>query len=169
MITLLLLFAAPTLSQVKSIKAETADGLVITTWLAGQPVQMGKDIAVYFRIENKTSRPVYLVKKEGLEFESSSDEIIVNPFTVGFDEHGATDYSFGSIRERRTYEGQFVIPAKRINRDGVWYLVVGLAFVNDIRGLQLRQTPGRDPAAFRGLLAERATPVSLGKLYLLVK
>lgn len=169
LVFILSLFAERGAAQVRSIKAQTENGLAITVWMNERPARMGKDVEVHFRVENSGSKTVHLVRKEHLEVDISGSEFIVNPYTVGPDEKGETDYSFVSIRKGAIHRGKFVIPAQKIDRDGVWYVEVELAFVDDIQGLQPRKLPSRDPVAFRGLLFQRATPIRLGKLYLLVE
>src|SRR5262245_6855040 len=156
-------------SHVRSIQAQTKEGVFVTVWIDEQPIPRGKDVEVKFKVENKGSQTIYLVKKEHLEIDVKNDEIIVNPFTVGADEYGATDYSFLSIRKGANHQGKFVIPAQNIDDDGVWFIEVGVAFVNDIKGLQPRNPLNGDPVAFRGLITQRATPIKLGQLYLLIE
>jgi hypothetical protein len=161
--------SAGSFAGVRSIRARTADDLNITVWLTEPPAKFGKDVSVYFKIENLSAKTVYLVSKDQLEIDVAGDEFKINPFTIGPDEHGGTDYSFIQIRKGAVHHGKFVIPAQKISRDGVWFIEVGLTFVDDIKGLNRRLRPGDDPVSFRGLLSQRANPVSLGKLYLEMK
>lgn len=160
-------FAPTNFGQIKSVKAQTEDGQVITVWLPQKSVQMGMDVVVNYRIENGGSKKVYLLKKELLEVYASDDGIVVNPLIVGSDEFGATDYTFIPIDRKKSYQSQFVIPSEKVARKGVWFVEIGLAFVTDIKDLQPRTL--RDPASFRGILADRAISTKIGKLYLLVQ
>jgi len=169
LLVILVVSAEASFAQIRIVKAQTKDGLTIALWLSPEPAKVGQDVMIHYRISNVGSKTVYLVKKESLQFETASDNIIVNPFTVGFDEHGPTDYRFESIRTGTIKRGAFVIPGRKLYRDGLWFITVEFAFVNDVRRLQPENLPSRDPVAFRGLLAQLATPISLGKLALLLK
>jgi len=156
-------------AHIKSIKAQTKEGLSLTVWVDKQSIRLGKNIELRFRVENKSNKVVYLVKKENLEIETKKNRIVVNPFTVGPDEIGSTDYSFLPIRKGGHYQGTFVVPAQKIDEDGVWLIEVGFAFVDNIQNLQPRNALNSDPVLFRGLLVQRATPIKLGQLYVVIE
>jgi hypothetical protein len=120
-------------------------------------------------VENKGKKIVYLVKKENLEIETNKNLIVVNPFTVGPDEFGGADYSFLPIRKGGDYQGTHVIPAQKIDEGGVWFIEVGFAFVDNIQNLQPRNPLNSDPVLFRGLIVQRATPIRLGQLYVVIE
>ena len=169
LILMLGVFTKSGVSHVRSIQAQTKEGVIVTVWVDEQQIRKGKDVEVKFKIENKGSQTTYLVMKERLEFEVANDEITVNPFTVGADEYGPTDYSFSPLRKGASYQSKFIIPAQKIESDGVLLVDVEFAFVNDIERLQPRDPLNSDPVAFRGPLSRRAIRIKLGQLFLLVE
>lgn len=154
-------------AQINSVKAQTENGQVITVWLSQKSARIGTDVIANYRIENDGAQKVYLLKKESLEVHVAENEVVVNPLIVGSDEFGATDYTFIPVGRKKVYQGQFVIPSKKVARSGLWLVEIELAFVTDVQDLQPRTLS--DPASFRGLLASRATSVKIGRLYLLVE
>lgn len=165
-IVILLLLPKNNFAQVKKITAETNDGLKITVWINENP-SFGTNVKISYKIKNTRSKMIYLVRKKSLEFEISEDTITVNSFTVGFNEYGDIDYSFIPIKRGKILSGTFLFSLKNIKREGIWYVNVGLAFISNIRDLQPKSyTVMRDPAAFRGKIAQRAIPIIIGSLYL---
>ena len=150
---------------VKSLKAQTTEGLSITVWLNKSKIKSGKDVPIFFKIENLSSKKTYFVKEPNPEVYVEWNKLVVNLCTIGPDDRGPTDYQFVQIRKGKTYNGKFLIPEDKIPQDGIWMVDVELTLVDNIKGLR-RTRPGEDPVLFRGLLVQRCTVITLGKLML---
>lgn len=157
-------------AMVNQATAETSDGLRFTARLKQHNVTLKQDVRIYYEVENRSNRTIYLVQKDG-ELETSVDgDLLKLPFViVSSADSDAYHYNFTKVPPRKSHKGQLVIPAGKINKEQVWLVNVSFGFVTDINGLDRRLRRNEDPAPFRGLLEERIRLVGVNGLVLKIE
>jgi hypothetical protein len=152
-------------AKVKQATAETNDRLRFTAWLKQQTVTLKQDVTIYYQVQNRSNKTIYLIQKDG-ELETSADGDTLNlPFViVTSGDSDSYHYNFTKVQQGKTQKGQLVIPAGKFKRDQVWLVNVSFGFVTDINGLDRKLRPNEDPAPFRGLLEERILLVGVNGL-----
>ena len=149
---------------VRRASAETTDGLLFSVWTDHQTVIDGNEIMLHYKVYNRSSSPIYLVRRDAPEFDSEGGRILVQspvPVPVG---HGDYDYNFLKIGRGKSYQGQIVIPKKAYHSLDTWPIDVGFGYVLDVTALNRRLRPSEDPAVLRGALNSRIKVVGVGTL-----
>lgn len=152
-------------AKVKQVTAETSDGIRFTASVKQQNVTLKQDVTIYYEVENRSNKTIYLVQKEG-ELETSVDGDALNlPFViVSSGDSDAYHYNFTKVQHGKTHKGHLVISAGKFNKEQVWLVNVSFGFVTDIHNLDRKLRPNEDPAPFRGLLEERILLVGVNGL-----
>ena len=151
---------------VKRVTTETDDGVLFTAWLEHRAGPVAQDLAVHFKVENRSPRTIYLVRKDKLELINERGLITIEtprPLPHG---HGPYDYNFTEIKSGAVYKDRAVIPKEHFHTEGYWYIQVGFGYVRDVTGLNRRLRPREDPAGLRALLDSRLRTLLLGVLTL---
>jgi len=149
-------------ASVKSIEAETADGLLVRLWLAKQAVIDGHPILVNYKVQNKTARTIYLVwdKPPDIAVDRGTIKFSV-PYT---DNHKEYNYSFVEVSPHKWVSGELEIPPSKYQGMTMWHIQVGFGYVRNIKGLNRRPLLDEDPAELMGLLNSRLHTFALGYL-----
>ena len=157
-------------AMVKQATAETSDGVRFTARLKHQKVTLKQNVIIYYEVENRSNKTIYLVQKDG-ELETSAGGDTLNlPFViVSSGDSDAYHYNFTKVPQSQSHKGQLVIPAGKFNKEQVWLINVSFGFVTDINGLDRKLRPNEDPAPFRGLLEERILLVGVNGLVMEVE
>jgi hypothetical protein len=152
-------------AKVKQATAETSDGLRFTAWLKQQNVGLKHEVTIYYEVQNRSNKTIYLIQKDG-PLETSTDGDTLNlPFViVSSGDSDAYHYNITKVQKGKTHKGKLVIPAGKLNREQVWLINVSFGFVTDIKGLDRKLRPHEDPAPFRGLLEQRLLLVGVNGL-----
>jgi hypothetical protein len=144
-------------AMVKRITAETKDGIRVTAWTTQQTVGLKGNVRIYYEVENRSSKTIYLVRQKGeLQTAITSEGTLSIMVPIPFpDDHGGYDFSFTRVERRKSYKGRLIFPASKLNEERKWSIDVAFGIVADIKGLNRRLRNNEDPAPLRGQLGKR--------------
>jgi hypothetical protein len=154
-------------SLVKSIDAQTADGLLIRLWPARQTVIDGKPIVIGYRIQNSTSKAIHIVWDQSPDITVDRGTIAISVPYVVSGGHKEYNYRFVKVAAGKWVSGRLEIPPDKYHGSTIWDIQVGFGYVTNIKDLDRRPLPSEDPAQLMGLLGSRLRTFALG--YLSVK
>lgn len=151
---------------VEHASVRTGDKIMFSIRLERQSILLGQDIRVHYQVDNHSRRTIYLVKKDETEFQVIDNYRTIEilppyPSPIG---HGGFDFKFTKIAPQTRHRGSILISGKLPDRDGLWSINMGFAYIKNIAGLVPKPPSGTDPAPWRGLLYSRMEGVSVGKL-----
>jgi hypothetical protein len=147
--------------MVKRATAETNDGLHFSLWVKHQVVGLEQDVILYYEVDNRSSRPIYLVLEKPPDIRIEGRTILVaSPISTPIG-HGEYNYDFIKIDRGKNHSGQLTIPGGKYGEEREWDIEMGFGYVTDATGLNRRLGPTEDPAALRGLLLSRIVVVGL--------
>lgn len=153
-------------AMVKRITAETKDGIRVTAWTTQQTLTLKENVTVYYEIDNRSSKTIYLVRQKGeLQTAITADGILSIMVPIPFpDDHGGYDYSFTKVGRGKSVKGQLILPASKLNEERKWSIDVAFGIVADIKGLNRQLRNNEDPAPLRGQLGKRILVVGINGL-----
>lgn len=151
-------------AKVKRVTSATSDRLIFSAWVTHQSINFGQDIVIYYRVDNRSTNPIYLVRDNTSKTVIEDDAIIFPRPFVPVGGHEDYNYSFTKVARGESYRGQL-----KVSRDGYkeaqsWRVNVGFGYVNNIKGLTPRAEQIGDPAPFKSLLDSRIKTLLLSSL-----
>ncbi len=156
-------------AKVKRITAATSDGLMFSAWVMRQSINSGRDIIIYYRVDNHSRKPIYLVRDNTSKTVIEDDAIVFPRPFVPVGGHEEYNYSFTKVAQGGSYHGQLNVSRDEYKEAQSWRIDVGLGYVTDITGLTPRPDQIDDPAPFKSLLDSRIQTLLLSGLSVEVK
>lgn len=152
-------------ASVKKLTAETSDGIRLSAWITKSTVSLNESLTIGYEIENSSKNIIYLVRKNGEINTSINADVLNVPFLIPFSgDSGEYHYNFTKIQRGKTYRGQIIIPAGRLNKEQAWLVELGFGFVTNIDGLNRQLRVGDDPVPYREMLSERVKIIGINGL-----
>jgi hypothetical protein len=144
------------------VTATTPDGLIFSAWVTSQRINSGRDIVIYYRVDNHSEKTIYLVHDKTARAVVEDDAIIFpRPFVPIGGHEDFLNYNFTKVARGGSYDGQLSVSRDEYKEAQSWRVAVGLGYVTDITGLKPRPEQISDPAPFKALLASRLQTLQL--------
>jgi hypothetical protein len=151
-------------ARVKHVTATTSDGLIFSAWIMRQNIYLGRDMVIYFRVDNRSGKSVYLVRKNTSHTVIEDDAIIFPEPLVLVGTHEEYNYSFTKVASGDSYRGQLKVIKDEYKKAQSWRVNVGFGYVTEIKSLNPRPDQIEDPAPLKSLLNSRLRTLSLSSL-----
>ena len=151
-------------SMIKSIQAETTDGITVSVWAERETVRFGQNITIKYKVSNGSEKTIYLVWDNTSNPVAERGEIVIREPLVALGGHEGYDYTFTKIEHRKTYQGKLIIPRERYGEARPWRINVGFGYVIDITGLNRALNQAEDPLPMKAMLNSRIKTLLLGSL-----
>ena len=152
--------------QVVYATVETAEGIKFDVRLEKPAVTLGQNFNVRLKVINRSSKPIYIVKKKNLEITAIDNERSIEispPYPLPID-HGDFNFTFTKIGRGGSGYDVITIPGAVPTKEGTWLISTGIGYVEKISDLVPAPPEGSDPAPWRAQLFTRLSTVSVGKL-----
>jgi len=156
-------------ARVKHVTAATSDGLMFSAWVMRQSINSGRNIVIYYRVENHSQTPIYLVRDNTSKTVIKDDSIVFPTPYVPLGGHEEYNYSFTKVARGGSYRGQLKVSRDEYKEAQSWSVSVGFGYVTDITGLNPLLDQINDPAPFKSLLNSRIQTLLLSDLSVEVK
>jgi hypothetical protein len=156
-------------AKVKRVMAATSDGLMFSAWVVHQSINSGRDIVIYYRVDNHSGKTIYLVRDNTSKTVIEDDAIVFPRPFVPIGGHEEYNYSFTKVARGSSYRGQLNVSRDEYKEAQSWRVDVGLGYVTHITGLTPRPDQINDPAPFKSLLGSRIQTLLLSGLSVEVK
>jgi hypothetical protein len=174
LVAVLLLSLAPTWSngqeaKVRSVTATTSDGLAFSAWVKRPSITSGEDITIYYSVDNRSGKPIYLVRSMSAKTMIDHDSIIFPRPFVPLGGHEEFDYSFVEVAVGEVSRGQLKVSREEYKEAQLWKVNVGFGYVNDITGLNPLPDQSKDPAPYKAELSLRLQTLLMADLIVEVK
>ena len=155
-------------ARVRRVGGVTADGLTFTVWVERQMIKSGSNIIVNYKVENRSSKSIYLVRDNTSNIVFEDDELIIfPPPLVPLGGHEPCDYSYTKIARGKSYQSRLIVagdkyPKETRYAEQIWSIQIGFGYVTNIRGLHVSEYG--DPAPCKALLDSRLKSLSMDGL-----
>lgn len=150
-------------SPVRRITAQTADGLEFSAWIDSVTFDTGRSVIVRYKVRNRSSSPVYLVRRDVPEIANDAGTILIVVPSPGDPKYEKFDFTFTEIRRNKSVMGQFTIPASILEGADEWPIRISFGYVTNIYRFDDRGLPGSD-WPLNELLASRINTLGIGEL-----
>lgn len=151
-------------APVRRVTAATSDGLLFSAWVVNQSIESGQNMIVYYRVENRSRKPIYLVRDNTSKTVIEDDNITFPSPLVLIGGHEEYNYGFVKVAQSRSYRGQLKVSRDEYKEAQSWGVNVGFGYVTDITGLNPSPDQINDPAPFKSLLNSRIQTLVLSSL-----
>lgn len=151
-------------SKEERVTAATPDGLVFSAWVMNHSIDPGRDIVIYYKVDNHSRKTIHLVHDNTARAVIEDNAIIFPRPFVPVGGHEEYNYNFTKVARGDSYSGQLSVSRAEYKEAQSWRVAVGLGYVTDIRGLTAPPEQIDDPAPLKSLLASRLQTLQLNGL-----